>query len=160
MKLLRTAVIPASLDEVWIFFSDPRNLARITPESMTFDIVSAPDRAIRRGDEIVYRLKIAGIPVRWVSQITEVEERAMFVDVQKSGPYSLWHHRHVFRDTDGGVEMIDDVDYELPFGPAGRLFGSWFVRLQLKRIFDHRASAIGRLFGDDEARGSREERRE
>lgn len=146
MKLMRTAVIPAGIDEVWAFFSDPRNLARITPGSMRFDIVSAPDRPIRKGDEIVYRLRIAGIPVRWVSQITEVEDGEMFVDVQKRGPYALWHHRHVFRETVGGVEMVDDVNYELPFGLVGRLAGSWPVRLQLKKIFDHRARTIERLF--------------
>ncbi len=157
MKLMRTTLIPAGLEEVWTFFSDPRNLARITPRSMGFEIVSAPDRAIREGDEISYRLKVAGIPVRWVSRITEVEERSMFVDVQKSGPYSLWHHRHVFRETVGGVEMIDDVDYELPFGLAGRVLGSWPVRLQLKAIFDYRSRVVDRLFGSDEERPCREE---
>lgn len=146
MKLFRVALIPAGLDEVWDFFSSPANLARITPDSMGFDIVSAPDRPIREGDRIVYRLKVAGVPVRWVSRISQVRQREMFVDVQESGPYALWHHRHIFRETEGGVEMIDDVDYELPFGLVGRLAGSWFVRIQLKMIFDHRARTIERIF--------------
>lgn len=147
MKLYRVSKVEAPLDEVWTFFSEPRNLARITPGSMGFDIVSAPDRPIREGDRISYRLRVAGIPIRWVSRISELREREMFVDVQESGPYALWHHRHVFREVEGGVEMIDDVDYALPFGVLGRIGGGWFVRWQLNGIFEFRARTVQSIFG-------------
>lgn len=148
MKLHRVTRIAAPLDDVWSFFSNPVNLARITPDSMGFEIVSAPDRPIRDGDRIVYRLKVTGVPIRWVSRITDLEEREMFADIQEEGPYAFWRHRHIFRETNGGVEMIDDVDYELPFGILGRIGGSAFTRIQLRTVFDHRGRMIARIFGD------------
>ena len=156
MKLHRVARIPAPLEDVWSFFSDPGNLAEITPSSMGFQIVSAPDRPIRPGDRISYRLRVAGVPIRWVSRITEMIEREMFVDLQEEGPYALWHHRHVFRETNQGVEMIDDVDYELPFGILGKLGGSLFVKAQLSLIFDYRTRTIERIFGNPSREASHE----
>ncbi|MDX1582106.1 MAG: SRPBCC family protein [Thermoanaerobaculia bacterium] len=153
MKLFRVTRVSAPIDEVWSFFSDPANLARITPDSMGFEIVSSPDRPIREGDRIVYQLSVARVPVRWVSRIGEVHEKEMFVDVQEEGPYALWHHRHLFRETVDGVEMIDDVDYELPFGFIGRLGGSVFVRLQLRMIFDYREKVIREVFGAGDVSG-------
>lgn len=144
--LQRTTFIKAPLDKVFAFFSDPRNLARITPESMGFEIVEAPARAVREGDRIRYRIRVMGIPLRWTTLITRWEENVVFADLQERGPYRHWLHTHTFRAVDGGVEMGDLVEYELPLGLLGRLGGEWLVRRQLRTIFDHRAAAIAAYF--------------
>jgi len=145
--LERTTFIRAGLGEVFEFFSNPKNLAVITPPAMGFKIVDAPQRRLRAGDRIKYGIRVNGIPMTWVTLISEWEEGRRFVDLQEKGPYAYWHHTHSFQAKDGGVEMYDRVDYRLPLGLLGQIFGGWFVRRQLRGIFDFRGETILKTFG-------------
>jgi ligand-binding SRPBCC domain-containing protein len=145
--LERTTTLRAPLADVFRFFSDTRNLLRITPSSMRFRVLSAPDRPLREGDRTRYQLRVAGFPVSWTTLVTEWRENEAFTDVQERGPYRLWRHTHTFRETQPGlVEMHDRVDYELPLGILGRFAAGWFVRRKLQAIFDYRAAAIRDIF--------------
>ena len=144
--LERESLIPAPRGAVFAFFGDPANLARITPPSLGFTIVDAPARTLRAGDRIRYRIRIAGIPVTWVTHITEWVEGTRFVDEQERGPYRLWRHEHLLDDAPGGTRMRDRVEYELPFGKAGAALGGWWVRRSLATIFDFRERAIREVF--------------
>lgn len=146
MKLERHTTIAAPLSRVFPFFSKPENLAELTPPWLGFEIVSMPDRTIVAGDRIEYTIRLFGIPMRWVTQITRYEEGALFTDVQEKGPYKKWEHTHTFREVDGHVAMTDAVDYELPLGIVGAIFGWPFVRLQLAAIFDYRERRIREIF--------------
>ncbi|HXI14712.1 MAG TPA: SRPBCC family protein [Thermoanaerobaculia bacterium] len=139
----RETRIRAPIKEVFAFFSDPKNLARITPPAMKFKIVNAPERPLREGDRIDYQIRIMGVPLRWKTLITEWDEGRAFADYQEKGPYRHWLHRHTFTEAGSEVVMHDRVDYELPFGVVGRLFGGAFVRRQIQSIFDYREGAIG-----------------
>ena len=143
-----TLTVPAPLDQVWEFFSDPKNLAAITPPRMGFQILSVlPERAYP-GLIIAYRVRPLGpVPVTWVTEITHVEERRFFVDEQRSGPYRLWHHEHHFRAAGDATEMRDVVHYQLPFGPLGDLVERLVVRRQIERIFRFRERAIRCRYG-------------
>jgi ligand-binding SRPBCC domain-containing protein len=141
----RSSSIRAPLEKVFDFFSRPENLALITPPGMGFVIIERPEGTLTRGSRIAYRIKVAGIPLRWVTNIAEWTSGVSFVDEQIRGPYKKWVHTHTFSVRDGEVLMHDRVDYELPFGLLGRIFGGWFVRRQLRGIFDYRQAQIGRL---------------
>ena len=145
-RLARTTILSGTLADVFAFFRNPRNLEAITPPWLGFRITDVSDDTVREGSRIRYRLSLHGIPISWESRIAEYVEGSHFADEQLAGPYSLWYHRHVFRAVPGGVEMTDDVQYRLPFGPLGRLAHWLVVRHQLSRIFDYRARAIRRLF--------------
>ncbi len=148
-SLKRVQVLPISLEKAWDFFSDPGNLATITPEGMGFHILSA-DRPPRMyaGQLIEYRVSpLLGIPMYWMTEITHVVEGKYFVDEQRFGPYALWHHQHHFREVEGGVEMTDIVHYKIPFGILGSLADWLFVRKKLEAIFDYRFEKVGQMFG-------------
>jgi len=134
---------------VWEFFSNPRNLSRITPPEMGFSMVEAdlPQR-VRPGLMITHRLTpLLGIPLTWLTEITQVVDEALFIDEQRSGPYRVWHHEHEFHDLgDGRTEMVDRVTYVLPFGPLGELVHPWLVKPQLDRIFAFREKAVRDIF--------------
>lgn len=138
-----------TLEEVWAFFTHAKNLLRITPPDMSFKVTSAdlPDE-IYPGMIITYRLKpLLGIPVTWVTEITHVVPQQYFVDEQRHGPYSMWHHEHHFREAPGGgVIMRDVVHYQIPLGILGRLAQWLIVRKQLTNIFDYRKRQIELLF--------------
>lgn len=139
-------MINAPRSAVFDFFSRPENLARITPPTLAFRITSGPDRPLQQGDRISYTIRVAAIPMKWRTHITEWNPPLSFVDDQESGPYKLWSHLHTFTEVDGKVRMEDNVEYELPFGLLGDLFGAWFVRCQVEAIFDYREKVIGEVF--------------
>jgi ligand-binding SRPBCC domain-containing protein len=145
-RLERHQVVGGTLAEVFAFFKDPHNLEAITPPWLGFSVFKATDREVHAGTRIRYRLRLHGIPLQWESCITEYAENAMFADKQVTGPYRMWHHRHLFREVTGGVRIEDIVDYEMPLGVLGRLVHALAVRRQLRAIFDYRAEKIGNRF--------------
>lgn len=151
MKLYRLRTVqnlPISVDQAWDFLSDPKNLKTITPDYMGFNILSGADRKMYAGQIIQYIVTpIAGIPTKWVTEITHVKDKEFFVDEQRFGPYSLWHHKHFIKAIPGGVEMEDIVDYKLPFGVLGQLVHPILVKPKLKEIFDYRYNKLIDLFG-------------
>ena len=147
--------IPISLEQAWDFFSNPANLQRITPGEMGFEIVSTfHGTTMYPGQLIEYTVKpLLGIPLYWMTEITHVQDMQYFIDEQRFGPYSLWHHQHHFKAIEGGVEMTDIVHYRIPLGPLGDLANALFVRHKLKKIFDFRYEAVENLFGKWSAKG-------
>lgn len=138
-----------SLDEAWDFFSRPDNLQAITPESLGFQIRSRyHGKTMYAGQIIEYTVKpILGIPLYWMTEITHVSDKKYFVDEQRYGPYSMWHHQHHFKEIPGGVEMTDIVHYKIPFGFIGGIAHGLFVRSQLQTIFSFRYDKTNALFG-------------
>lgn len=143
--------LPISPQEAWDFLSDPKNLKTITPDYMGFDILSGADRPMFEGQIIQYIVTpVAGIKTKWVTEITHVKKGEYFVDEQRFGPYSLWHHKHFIKPIEGGVEMEDIIDYKLPFGILGQLVHPLLVKSKLKEIFDYRKKKLIELFGEFE----------
>ena len=140
--------LPIDLDTAWDFFSDPKNLKTITPDYMGFDIISGADLKMFPGQIIQYWVSpLLGIRTKWVTEITHVIDKQYFVDEQRFGPYALWHHKHFFKAVDNGVEMIDIVDYKLPFGFMGTLVHPILVKPKLEQIFKYRTDKLVELFG-------------
>lgn len=134
--------------EVWDFISSPNNLKDITPPEMGFTVTSAEDMSkMYAGMIITYKVKpVLNIPVTWVTEITAVKENEYFVDEQRFGPYSLWHHKHFTKPIEGGVLMTDIIHYKLPFGVFGTI-GIGFVKKKLNQIFNFRFKAVEEKFG-------------
>lgn len=146
-ELKRAQVLPISRDKAWDFFSDPRNLSRITPPWLGLTITSDPPTRIYPGLIIPYDVTpLLGIKTRWLTEITQVQEPDLFVDEQRLGPYRFWHHQHRFRVVEGGVEVSDEVHYALPWGPFGRFANALFVRRNLERIFLYRERVLTEIF--------------
>lgn len=141
--------LPITLEQAWDFFSDPKNLNTITPDSMKFKTLSGDDRKMFQGQIIRYKISpFPLISMEWVTEISHVEDRRFFVDEQRFGPYKFWHHKHFFSEIDGGVFMEDIVDYKVPFGIIGKLFHPLIVRPKLKEIFAFRKQKLIEIFGE------------
>ena len=123
----REQTIARPLAEVFAFFSDAANLARLTPASLHFEILTPLPIEMRAGTIIDYRLRL-------------------FVDVQLEGPYRSWRHVHEFEEAPGGTLVKDRVAYEMPFGKMGAIARALFVGRQLEGVFDFRRVAIDAIF--------------
>jgi NADH dehydrogenase len=145
-RLSASQLVPRPIDEVFAFFADAGNLARITPPSMGLRFRDEPGE-MREGLLIDYRITpLFGIPVGWQTRIDAWDPPRRFRDVQLRGPYRRWEHEHSFEAVDGGTLVRDEIEYEVPFGPLGDLVNRLAVRAELRRIFQHRAHVIDGVF--------------
>ena len=132
--------------DVFSFFSSPSNLGFLTPSWMNFSILEVPD-TIEAGARITYRIKLGILGIKWTTKIVTWQPDQVFVDIQESGPYSLWFHLHTVRSaTSGLVEMEDVVIYRVPFGILGKLIHRLFIKKTLTRIFNYRRKVIQMRF--------------
>ncbi|MBL56879.1 MAG: cell division inhibitor [Flavobacteriales bacterium] len=142
--------LPISLKEAWLFFSNPRNLSLITPPQMKMKVLSGVDRNIYSGQIIQYSVSpLPFFKTTWVTEILNVEELHSFADEQRFGPYVFWHHKHFFKEVNGGVEILDLVDYVPPFGLLGRLVHPFIIKPKLAEIFKFRENVLAAHFASE-----------
>ena len=148
-KLKYSQKLPISLNEAWDFLSSPSNLELITPKSMDFNITDYDKKKAYPGQIIQYTVKpLLGIKINWVTEITQVQDKEFFVDEQRFGPYSFWHHKHFIKEIENGVLMEDVIHYKIPLGPIGVLLNFLFINYKLKSIFKYRKQELIKTFGD------------
>ena len=136
--------IPAAPADVFRFHERADALALLLPPGEPMKVVQAPT-SLEPGTRVVLRGSLFGLPLTWVAVHTEYEPPRLFADRQESGPFEHWHHTHRFLDDGaGGTILRDEVEYALPFGWCGRLFGAWLVRKKLTAMFAHRHEATRR----------------
>ena len=149
-QLKKVQIIPAPVEAVWEFFSSPENLKDITPPQLGFHVLlkSYSDK-MYAGQLIEYTVKpLFGIPLYWMTEITHIEPLKYFIDEQRHGPYSFWHHQHHFKELDNGVEMTDIVHYKIPFWFICDIVNLLIVKSQLEKIFDYRKEVTLKRFGE------------
>lgn len=143
--LERRQRIERPIEEVFAFYGDARNLERITPPLLGFEVTTPGPIEMGAGALIEYRLRLHRVPVRWRTRIEAWEPPRRFVDVQIKGPYSLWEHTHTFEEDGPSATVIHDrVRYSIPFGLLGEIADRLLVRRDLRRIFDYRRDAVAR----------------
>lgn len=138
-QLKREQHLTCSLEDAWAFFSTPKNLDKLTPDSVGLKITHGATQTVHEGQMIAYKVRIAPfVWITWLTEITYVKHLHSFVDDQRVGPYKIWQHTHRFEPDGQGVLMTDEVTYVMPFGILGRMVHGLFVKKQLRHIFDER----------------------
>lgn len=128
-----------TMQQAWAFFSNPKNLARITPSHLNFQILSQLPDQIYEGLIIAYHITpFLGVKMHWVTEIKYVQRPFSFVDEQRLGPYQFWFHRHTFREISDGVLMEDEIHYSLKWDFLGEIINELMVKKQLQEIFEFR----------------------
>jgi len=150
-QLRKTQNILISVKEAWAFFSQPENLAKITPSNMNFNILSRSDAGeMYPGMIITYKVSpLFNLSINWATEISQIKEHKYFIDNQIQGPYKIWHHEHHFKETENGTEMRDVLFYEVKFGFFGQLLHKLFIRKRIEEIFNYREDKIKELFGSE-----------
>jgi ligand-binding SRPBCC domain-containing protein len=142
MRLTADTWIDRLRDEVFPFFADAANLEVLTPPWMQFHIETPTPIAMHPSRQISYRIRVRGIPMRWVSEISCYEPPHKFVDEQRRGPYRTWIHTHRFVEERGGTRLLDDVEFDML---AAWLVGPLVAR-DLRAIFTYRHQTLLRIF--------------
>ena len=138
--------LPINIKKSWNFFSSPKNLSKITPKHMSFNILTDFNK-MYEGQIIKYRVSpFPFFRVGWTTKITYIEEPFSFIDKQLNGPFSLWEHEHRFEKSGKETIAHDVVRFKLPLGTLGRIFGSALVKYQLNKIFEFRKTQLNKIF--------------
>ncbi len=137
--------LPYASEKIFPFFSEARNLERIIPRSMNFKVTKMSSNEIQRGTLITYRLKVRGIPIHWVTEISDWQPPQEFTDLQLKGPYSSWSHRHRFEAMSSGTLMTDVVRFRVPLGVLGRWVAAIWIRRELQSIFQFRREVVAEI---------------
>ena len=82
--------LDSDIKSVWKFACSPKNLKKITPDYMLFNITSGIKDKMYPGMIISYQVApILKLKLNWVTEITHEIENKFFVDEQRIGPYTL-----------------------------------------------------------------------
>lgn len=147
-KLYSKQIVPISKKEAWFFLSDPSNLKTITPDHMGFNILAGQEDTMFPGQIIHYEVTpLLGIKTKWVTEITHVKHEEYFVDEQRFGPYTMWHHKHFIKPTNGGVIIEDVIDYKIPMSFIGSSLHAILIKKKLKEIFTYRSLKLEKIYG-------------
>lgn len=150
--LHQSQTLPVTAEAAWAFFSNPANLAHLTPPELRMRRPGGDSTApVYPGQWLWFDIQLAPfIWQTWVTEITHVEPGRSFIDEQRAGPYRFWRHRHVINPLpDGGCEVTDTVYYALPYQPLGELAHPLLVRPLLKKIFAYRRQSLALLLGGE-----------
>ena len=148
-KLKYSQKLPISLNEAWDFLSSPNTLELITPRHMDFNITDWDEKKAYPGQIIQYTVKpLLGVKINWVTEITQVKDKEFFIDEQRFGPYSFWHHKHFLKEVENGILIEDVIHYKIPLGPIGVLINFLFINSKLNSIFKYRKQELIKIFGD------------
>jgi len=137
-------VLPVPPEDVFSFFAEARNLEKLTPPWLRFEVLTEGPIVMAAGTLIDYRIHWRGIPLRWRTEIEDWEPPHRFVDLQIRGPYRLWRHEHLFIDRGNSTAVIDNVEYA-PFG--GAVAQRLVVARDVQRIFAYRHGALQQNLG-------------
>jgi ligand-binding SRPBCC domain-containing protein len=130
--------------QVFAFFADPANLARVSPPALRLRLLT-PGVTLAAGAVLDFRIVWLGLPLRWRTYIREFDPPYRFVDVQVRGPWARWEHRHQFLEEDGGTWIEDRVTYRLPLGPIGHVLHAAVVHRQIRRAWALRHARVAEL---------------
>lgn len=81
---------------------------------------------LEKDEEITWEGVHFGIRQRLCVKIVGLQKPTFFRDTMTKGMFSGFTHSHYFRFENGVTIMTDDIDYEVPFGVAGKIF-DWLV---------------------------------
>jgi ligand-binding SRPBCC domain-containing protein len=138
MQFIKEGFIRATPERVFAFHEQPAALQLLMPPWESSRII-AEAQISEPGSCTIIEAKILGpFTARWIAEHTAYDPPRMFEDVQVSGPFRRWRHRHVIEPRPDGAILRDEIDYEPPLAFLGRLVAPYLIEPRLQRLFEFR----------------------
>ncbi|MCC7407502.1 MAG: SRPBCC family protein, partial [Phycisphaeraceae bacterium] len=132
----KRTLIDAPAEAVYRWHVSPGAFERLAPPWQRMRVLAGG--RVENGSRVELIVPTGPIRRRWIAEHRDVESGRGFVDVQVQGPFAVWEHTHRFeRRSERQTEVIDHVEFALPFGAAGSLLAGAVTR-QLERLFHYR----------------------
>ena len=128
-------------EEVFAFFDRPRNVKRVTPESIAVSLESHPDD-LRPGTIFAYRLKRWPLDLEWDVVVSEYSPPKGFTNVKARGFFPRWAHRHSIVPEEAGTTLRISLEYEVPPGLYHSLSNSYVIRDAMAELVREQMRAV------------------
>ncbi|MCA1624683.1 MAG: SRPBCC family protein [Acidobacteria bacterium] len=150
MKFVKESIIKAEPEKVFAFHALADAIERLIPPWENARIIQKADIS-KIGSRAIIEQKIFGIfPTRWIAEHTEYKPPRMFEDVQISGPFKSWRHRHIIEPHEEGATLKDEIEFKPPFWILGRIAAPFVVLPKLEKMFAYR-HAVTRKWCESES---------
>ncbi len=133
------SVFRCSPEELFAFHERPEALPLLSPRDGSVRVVKPP-ASLHVGEEAVVKVGFGPLRATWVARHTVYEPPHRFVDEQVSGPFRSWRHEHRIEACPEGAALTDEIRFELPAGPLGRLVAPLVMRMLRKSFEDRHAT--------------------
>lgn len=138
MKFVKESVIRAAPEKVFAFHELPDAIERLIPPWENARIIQKADIS-KIGSQAIIEQKIFGIiPSRWIAEHTKYEPFEMFEDVQISGPFRTWRHKHIIKPHADGATLRDEIEFEPPMWIFGAIAAPVFILPKIEKMFAYR----------------------
>lgn len=138
MRFVKESIINAAPERVFAFHELPDAIERLIPPWENAKIVQKADIS-KIGSQAIIQQKIFGIfPARWVAEHTKYEPPRMFEDVQITGPFKSWRHRHIIEPHENAAILRDEIEFETPMWIFGKLAAPFLVMPKIEKMFAYR----------------------
>lgn len=138
MRFSKSTLIKASPERVFEFHLLPDAFERLVPPWENAKIIQKAD-VTKIGSRAIIEQKIFGlVPMQWVAEHTAYDPPRMFEDIQVSGPFKSWRHRHIVEPHPEGAMLIDEIDFEAPMGFLGTIVAPMLILPKIEKMFDFR----------------------
>lgn len=130
--------LPVSAAEAFAWHERPGAFLRLRPPWEAIRRLSQTG-GIRNGGRTEFDVRIGPVWKRWIAVHQNYEPPRQFQDVQLSGPFALFEHTHrIVAVDEHSCELVDSIEYELPFGWLGDAVARHSIRRKLERVFRYR----------------------
>jgi len=138
MKFSKRSQIEAPPERVFAFHELPDAFERLVPPWEKVRILQKADISVVGSRAIIEQRIFGLIPSKWIAEHTAYDPPRMFEDVQVSGPFRKWKHRHIVVPDGDKALLVDEVDFEPPAGFLGRLLNPLLILPKIERMFEYR----------------------
>lgn len=113
-----------------------------TAKSNETAIAGVTSGLINYNETVTWRGKHFGFYLTHKSRMTAMDFYDYFVDEMEEGKFKSFKHEHSFVEKDGKTVMIDNINYETPFGIFGKIFDKFLLKNHLTQFITERNEFI------------------
>jgi len=139
--------VDADIDATFAWFEREGSFRRLMPPWEVAEEIRA-DETLEVGSQRIFRFPMGPLKMTWVAEHTAYEPPNFFSDKMVKGPFKSWKHDHHLVESEGLTTVVDEVAYQVPFGPLGnlvdRFLGGMLVRGRISRMFKARELRLQR----------------
>ena len=84
------------------------------------------------------------------TKITSMQRPSSFTDEQEEGDFRSMKHIHHFKPCENGTIMIDQFDFETPYGTVGKGFNRLYLVRYMRRLLESRNGMIKQFAETDQ----------
>lgn len=133
---IKKSFINCSIEQLFDFHLNTHNLTEITPNDIKLDLLTHNFTPKQSSTLEIVSTKYF-IPTYWKIEIEKLERPYILIDKALKSPFKSWIHQHKFEQIDGKTQLIDIIDFEMPFGFLGKIVEPLILK-DLEKMFSFR----------------------